>query len=168
MSSSYYVHVGPYLHCTSGTKPRTEDRLVCSKNKKHEQSSPFSTDKKKFCSECGAPTKVSKIRVSGKENVVNEEDVEDVIGESLAAFNREYSEDGLALYTPNESRKPPREFQIDSDEYQCGEILFVTGDLILQEIEWFSKAFKKEIAAIQKLYGTSNVSIRWGVLGEVM
>lgn len=167
MSSSYYVHVGPYLYCTSGTKQRTEKRLVCSKSTKHHQGADVNV-KQKFCPECASPTKIAEVKVPGKTNVVSRDDVEEAIGEALALFNSEYAEEGTDLYTPNEGRKAPREFQIDSDAYQCGEILSVTGDLVLQEIEWFSEAFKKEIAAVQKLYGTSNVSIRWGVLGEVM
>jgi hypothetical protein len=168
VSSSFYLHVGPYLRCSASTKPRFEDQLVCSKVKKHHQGADVNV-KKKHCPECGAPTKTVSVRVAGKDNVVSRDDVEEAIGEdSLSYFNSEYAEKGIDLYTANEDRKAPREFQVDSSEGPVGEIVEVDPDLIMQEIKWFSTAFAKEIAAIQKLYGTSNVSILWGVLGEIM
>lgn len=168
MSSSYYVHVGPYLYCSTSTKPRTEEALVCSKNKKHHQGHDVNV-KKKHCPECGAKTEVITIEVGGKANTVSRDDVEEAIGEdALCYFNSEYAEKGIDLYTANESRKAPREFQIDGDAGTVGEIVVVDALMIMQELDWFSKAFAKEILAIKKLYGASNVSIRWGVLGEIM
>lgn len=171
MGMRHSLHIGPFIHCTTKTKPRTEEKIVCSLDKKHAQGADVNA-KKKFCPECAAPTKTITVEIEGKDNEVDYGDVVDAIGEDvLCEFNGEYADEGVVLYVGNQNRGKERDYRVGGYDSECGEIL--TGNatdmakLIEKEVEHLSTSYAEEIAKLRTLYGSENVEVRWGALGEI-
>jgi hypothetical protein len=170
MGMRHSLHIGPYIRCSTKTKARTEERLVCSKQAEHAKD--FDSKKFKFCPVCGAEAKKVTVETGSKVNEVDYEDVVDAIGEDvLCEFNGEYADEGVVLYVGNQNRGKERDYRAGGYDSECGEIL--TGNatdmakLIKKEIEHLSTSYAEEIAKLRTLYGSENVEVRWGALGEI-
>lgn len=168
MGANYRVYVGPYIRCSTRTKPYKKEIKVCSARgcRFARKDNPMA-DQNHFCPQCGAAAKVMKVTVKGTTiSVIDSYEVLEATNERITEFNAEYQEDGIHLFVPNQSR--PRRFVYERGDAPCGQILQVQSSTLEEETGWLEAAFEDDIAKITEIYGDGKVEICWGVLGEWM
>lgn len=177
MSAHYRVYVGPYLRCTTKTKPRTETITACAAKEcpDHKRKKALAASFK-FCPKCGGKTTRMRVETEGETAEIQIVDEEGycALGDGLQPFGGEYAEHAdpstVTLVAGESALDDDRRMHGRVYENGCGhvgECLPVTPESIKTEIAWMSDYFAAEIEQARKLFGRTNVEVRWGVLAEI-
>lgn len=166
MGMYYSGFLGPYVRCSVGTKPCTEEIKLCSKRgcRFAKKSNPMD-NQNNFCPQCGAPPKVKVVKIKGAvDDVVDQYDAMMATKERLTVFNGEYDQEGIHLFVSNYTKSPG--IRIGSSE-PCGEIRQYNGVEIDKELMAFRDRHDKDLEILYEHYGEDKVEVCWGLLGEI-
>ncbi len=154
MSVHKCLYLGPYVECTYKPATRVRDVWGCTLPECKRHPKKIQPDAEgKFCSTCGMANGKIPIQVNDRP------DRYDVVGDEL--FQIESSDPAnkdVLWLAPNVRRKGDPRPKWDDD----GEIhLDLVNANPQQEMDWFEKAFAKELEKLRKVYAT--VTVCWGL-----
>jgi uncharacterized Zn finger protein (UPF0148 family) len=172
MSMDYTLWVGPYAKCVTPTKTVWKKVNTCSAEacrfRRNQESVGKGTN---FCPKCGAKAEVIKVETEREEAEVRVEDVRDLLEDRLSLYDAEYGDEGKPLWVPNRcnSALPASARNIDTKyDRQTGEVMPpVHGTTVTNDKLWFEDEFDDALRILRKAYGEANVSVCWGVLGQI-
>lgn len=169
MGIRHCMHLGPYVECTYKQAMTKVIRRGCTNTactqhptsaRNMDLTSAIESFTKaarlggtaKFCSTCAGPIGDVAVSVRDRPNYY------DVVGDELTSIQSDEDHAGDIVYLAANVRRagdPGRD--LDSDETIH---LDLDDSDPVAEVEWFEKAFAKELAALRKVYET--VEVRWG------
>lgn len=149
------IHLGPYFQCTTVLEEYIETTPHCS----HKPKPEF-----KHCPECGKPNgTVTNTHLRPKKSP-NWEHIDNLLSSqtNYLGKNAKVGDEHIEVFTPNSgSRKPPRDFSLNSD---CRHTVDIENIHRIDEIQWLGQAYADMKMILERDYGYENVEIKWGLV----
>lgn len=168
MGSHYRVYVGPYLRCITRLREEKRTTYVCGSGdcsvRKSFLALPYGCA---HCPKCGQSTERVTHTVEGQlRDDIDVYAVNEMTDEMVTPWAVDGGDEGVHLLVPNRSLFNRAYAYGEDDDMASGELVDDVPAKVVSETTEFMHACSKAIEAASEVYGSANVKVCWGVLGE--
>lgn len=159
MSTDYKTYIGPYIEVYNPLQTKINDFYGCINKTCKSCGTPQSY---KFCPECGNEIQLIENHIKGRIEFDIHDETKDTLSEMLCG-DKPVKISDYRFFIPNDYKAPGIIYdnKYDPFAYSVNEIIIKSDDADV------SARYSGELLRLKEVFGEANVTIKWGVLGDI-